>query len=103
MRSSTRENLFVFFHPEAGVFSRTFKLPPAIPPAVKCSMCESSLRSDTCLRCRRSLGGRFTKPKEQKMSKKSSSKPVSPPKANKELEQIKRESPVPGNGGKKKV
>jgi len=37
------------------------------------------------------------------MSKKSSSKPVSPPKANKELEQIKRESPVPGNGGKKKV
>jgi len=39
------------------------------------------------------------------MSRKSSSKPTSPPpKAdNKELEQLKRESPVPGTGGKKKV
>jgi len=38
------------------------------------------------------------------MSKKSISKPVSPPpEANKDLERIRRESPVPGNGGKKKV
>jgi len=38
------------------------------------------------------------------MSKKSSSKPASPPPkaGNKELEQLRRESPVPGNGTKKK-
>jgi len=39
------------------------------------------------------------------MSKQTRSKPTSPPPkaSNKELEQLRRESPVPGNGGKKKV